>query len=86
MTTIKRAAQAGTMESSDILIQIAPAELNSGIKIILESPVKKQYGAHIQSIITRMLIDKNITDVNIYAIDRGALDYAIEARMGSCNR
>jgi len=28
------------MESSDILIQLMPAEPGSGIKIILESPVK----------------------------------------------
>lgn len=81
MNKIIHAAQAGTMESSDILIQLMPAEPGSGIKITLESPVKKQFGSRIQTLLTRMLVDAQIPDAIIHALDRGALDYAIEARM-----
>lgn len=81
MKRIKRPAQAGTIESGDILVQINPAEPGAGIEIELESPVKKQFGAHIRQLIASIVRQAGIEDARIHATDRGALDYAIEARV-----
>lgn len=81
MALIQRPAQAGTLESSDILIMIAPGEPGKGIVISLESPVQKQFGRRITSIVTRHLQQANIQDAEVHIQDRGALDYAIEARI-----
>lgn len=80
MSEIQHPAQAGTIESSDIMIQLSPAEKGSGIAITLESPVKKQFGRHIADLITKALSNAGITDAKVHALDRGALDYTIEAR------
>lgn len=81
MATVKQISQAGTLESSDILIQLSPAEPGTGIKLALESPVRKQFGTRILQIISAELQRAGINDVLVSANDRGALDYTIEARI-----
>lgn len=81
MATVNQISQAGTLESSDILIQLSPAEPGTGIKLTLESPVRKQFGKRILEIISAELQKAGITDVVVSANDRGALDYTIEARI-----
>ena len=77
---LKRVGTAGTVESSDILISLEPKE-NGGIQIDLTSSVKKQYGEEIRQVITDTLTELGITDVFVTAVDKGALDCAIRARV-----
>ena len=81
MSQIKKMAMAGTMESSDILITVAPAEAGSGIAIELTSPVLKQYGRQIKAVIEEVLAAQKVTDVVVNASDKGALDCTIKARL-----
>ena len=74
-------AQAGTVESSDILIMLAPAEAGTGIQVELTSPTMQQYGAHIKQLIIDTLATHGIEDAAVYANEKGALDYTIEARV-----
>lgn len=74
-------AQAGTLESSDIMITISPADSASGIVLELTSPVVKQYGRHIEELILNVVRDQGVSDVKIHANDRGALDCTIQARV-----
>lgn len=76
-----RTGQAGTLESSDILITISPAESASGIVLKLNSPVIKQYGCHIENVIKGVMHEQGIVHATIHANDRGALDCTIKARM-----
>ena len=50
--TIKNAS-AGTLESGDIFVQIAPTD-SEGINIELESSVAYQFGNQIKSVITEL--------------------------------
>ncbi|MDR0622629.1 MAG: citrate lyase acyl carrier protein [Deltaproteobacteria bacterium] len=79
MKSVKRVAQAGTLESSDIMIIVEPG--TNGLRVDLESIVEKQYGQAIRKTITDTLKTLGITDLNVKAIDKGALDYAIRARL-----
>lgn len=80
MGKIIRPAQAGTLESNDIMIMVAPAEQGKGIVVDLESIVLAQYGEDIRRGIINTVQNLGISDIFIKALDKGALDCTIEAR------
>jgi citrate lyase subunit gamma (acyl carrier protein) len=69
---------AGTLESSDIHIEVSPGQ---GIGIDLSSAVMRQFGESIKKTMLDVLQDMKVSDVRISAHDRGALDCVIRARM-----
>ena len=71
-------AVAGTLESGDILIQIAPGE---GLQVELQSSVAAQFGRQIKAVITETLQGLGIDNANVKATDKGALDCTIRARV-----
>lgn len=73
-------AQAGTLESNDIMLTVAPGAPGSGIIIDLQSIVLAQYGSQIKSVILETVAQKDINDIYLKAVDRGALDCTIRAR------
>lgn len=73
-------AVAGTLESGDIMVQIAPAE-SKGLHIDLDSSVAAQFGGQIRKVITETLEGLDIHDADIKATDKGALDCTIRARV-----
>lgn len=75
---IKQYALAGTLESSDVQIMIAPT--NNGISIDLISDVKKQFGKQIETTVRQVLKDYAIENADVQIIDKGALDLVIKAR------
>ena len=78
MKIVKNAA-AGTMESSDILITVEPSD--EGISIDLTSSVEKQFGRQIRSVIRQVLEQLDVENAAVTAVDKGALDCTIRARM-----
>lgn len=79
---IVKTGMAGTMESSDINITIEKNQ-ESGIKIYLTSSVEKQFGDQIRKVILETLEQMKVNDVVVRAVDRGALDCTIRARVQS---
>ena len=71
---------AGTLESGDIFIQIAPND-NAGLHIDLESTVAYQFGDQIKKVITETLLGLGIDQAEVKATDKGALDCTIRARV-----
>ncbi len=71
---------AGTMESSDIMVTVA-APTGTGIKIDLTSSVEKQFGKQIRKTITDCAGRLGIKNADITAVDKGALDCVIKARV-----
>lgn len=72
-------ASAGTLESGDIMIQIAPAN-NEGLEIHLQSSVAFQFGDQIKNVIRETLEELGVTNAQVQATDKGALDCTIRAR------
>jgi len=81
MSKLVKSAQAGTVESGDILVLLAPAGVGSGITVELVSPTMQQYGKQIKNLITETLSSRGINDVQVHANDKGALDCTIKARV-----
>ena len=75
---IQKEAMAGTLESSDLLVKVMP---NTGIEIVINSDVNKQFGDQIRAVVNQTLNDLNVTDGLIIIDDKGALDCAIKARV-----
>lgn len=77
---IKTAGVAGTMESSDIMITLEPTQV-PGIEIELNSTVEKRFGREIRRVIQETLNAMGIDKAKVKAVDKGALDCAIRARV-----
>jgi citrate lyase subunit gamma (acyl carrier protein) len=75
---ILRTSTAGTLESSDILISLSPAER---LSIEIESPAGSIFGDAIRDCINAKLAEMGVTGAKIFARDRGALDCVISARV-----
>ena len=71
-------AMAGTLESGDIVIQIAPGD---GLTIDLQSSVSAQFGRQIKAVITETLEGLGIENAYVKATDKEALDCTIRARV-----
>ncbi|WP_297633047.1 citrate lyase acyl carrier protein [uncultured Clostridium sp.] len=76
---IVKAASAGTVESSDILITVKPND--TGVELELNSTVEKQFGDQIRKVILETLEELSVSNVIIQATDKGALDCVIKARV-----
>lgn len=80
MYALKKAALAGTLESSDAQVIVAPNP-KGGLEIAVESPVKAQFGRSIKAGIEEVLSDMGVKDAVVTVTDKGALDAVIRARL-----
>ncbi|WP_148249855.1 citrate lyase acyl carrier protein [Raoultella terrigena] len=76
---IVQAAMAGTLESSDLMVKVSPIE--SGLDVVIQSEVYKQFGDRITEVVNETLAALNIQQGLIVVDDKGALDCVIRARM-----
>lgn len=76
---IIKCASAGTLESSDVYVEIEPAE--AGISFSLESVVKNQFGEKIEKAVMDVLNEYDVKNAEIRVTDRGALECVIRARV-----
>jgi citrate lyase subunit gamma (acyl carrier protein) len=74
-------AQAGTFESSDIMILVEPLAQENNNIIELSSSVSKQFKNQIIKDINTILDKYSITSARIIAKDKGALSPTIQARV-----
>jgi len=75
---IARKAQAGTMQSSDLMVALEPADQ---LTVEIESTVKLQFDHLIRALVEEVLARHGVTAGRVRLTDRGALDYAIQARL-----
>ena len=81
MAMLKKTGQCGTLESSDILVTVEPLEKGKGREILLNSPVKTQFGKEIENVVISVLDRYDIDDIKVILEDSGALNPTIEARV-----
>lgn len=74
-----KAASAGTVESSDIMVTVEPND-QDGIQIDLQSSVEKQFGQQIEKVLIETIQRLGLDNVNVIAVDQGALDCTVQAR------
>jgi len=80
---IRCKAVAGTMQSSDLMVVVEPSDM---LNVEIESTVRKQFEHLIRARIQTTLDQLGVSTGNIRVSDRGALDYAIAARIETAIR
>lgn len=73
-------AFAGTLESSDLQVRIAPNP-EGVIDIALDSSVQKQFGGAIERLVRQVLSSMGVESAQLEIEDKGALDCVIKARV-----
>lgn len=79
MSDIIKRANAGTLESSDVYVELEPNE--EGVVIDIESVVLKQYGEDIRRVVSEVIEAQGVKNARVSIVDRGALDCVIRARV-----
>ena len=76
---IVKAAAAGTMESSDVYVEVEPG--TQGLQLHLESVVAQQFGQSILETVREVFIENGVENANVRVVDRGALECVLRARV-----
>ena len=76
---VKKAAMAGTLESSDAQVTVEPG--TDGIELSIESSVINQYGKQIKKVVLETLDRLDVTSGKVTVVDKGALDCTLKARV-----
>ncbi|UUE43357.1 citrate lyase acyl carrier protein [Pectobacterium aroidearum] len=78
---IVKESLAGTFESSDLLVKVAPAD--GKLTVVINSEVMKQFGHQIKQVVNETLKALGVQEGTIIVDDKGALDCVIRARVQS---
>ena len=73
---------AGTMESNDIMITVEPSDAG-GVQVDLTSSVYQQFGKQIIAVIKETTAEYGVKNAVITAVDKGALDCTVRARVAT---
>ena len=76
---VKKAAMAGTLESSDAQVTVEPG--NGSVELSIESSVIHQFGKQIKAMVLETLNRLEVTDAKVTVVDKGALDCTLKARV-----
>ena len=76
---IKKAAMAGTLESSDAQVTVEPG--TDGIQLTIESSLIHQFGRQIKAAVLETLERLEVKDAKVTVVDKGALDCTLKARV-----
>ena len=79
MSEIVRRAAAGTLESSDVYVELEPSD--AGSEIELDSVVLRQFADEIRRVVGEVLSEQGVSRAKVRVVDRGALDCVIRARV-----
>lgn len=81
---IEREAVAGTLESSDVMVRVAPMpdhDAAPAVTILVTSSVMAQFGNAIRAVVTDTVERLGLTDGQVIVEDKGALDCTLRARV-----
>ncbi len=77
---MEQKATAGRDAKEDLIVEMTPAD-SGGQTISLDSTVGALYGDHMRALAEKTAAALGLDDVTISILDRGALDWVIQARM-----
>ncbi len=83
-TFIQRFAQAGSFESGDVLVHVAPSPEN--LTIHIKSKVGPRFSASMQASVRAVAAELGVTAAAVEVVDSGALDFVLRARVTTAMR
>ncbi len=79
-------AQAGTLESCDALVTVIRSSADSGVAVAVESSVAGRFTDEIRRQVLAVADTLSVTDIAVRVIDRGALNFVLQARVETALR
>ena len=76
---IVKTASAGTLESSDVYVEVAPN--SEGVALEIDSVVYAQFGEAIRQTVLDVLQECGVKEASVRVADRGALECVLRARV-----
>ncbi len=76
---IVKCAFAGTLESSDVYVEVKPFE--NGLDVEIDSVVMAQFGDKIKEVVCDVFKEQGIENASVRIKDKGALECVIRARV-----
>ncbi|MDR1376719.1 MAG: citrate lyase acyl carrier protein [Synergistaceae bacterium] len=95
---VTKKSLAGTLESSDVLVEVSPAKsisdstisdsisVEKDNRVEIESVVLAQFGEALERTVSDVLRQLGVTDAHVVLHDRGALDCVVRARVETALR
>lgn len=83
-TVIQRYAQAGSFESGDVLVHVAPSR--EKLTVHIKSKVGPRFSSSMQASVRAVAAELGVTAASIEVVDSGALDFVLRARVTSAMR
>ncbi|MBS3938472.1 MAG: citrate lyase acyl carrier protein [Peptococcaceae bacterium] len=83
-TLIKRCAQAGSFESGDVLVHVAPSP--EKLAIYIKSKVGPRFSSSMQESVRAVAAELGVTAASLEVVDSGALDFVLRARVATALR
>ncbi|MGI6662376.1 MAG: citrate lyase acyl carrier protein [Bacillota bacterium] len=80
-----RPAQAGSLESGDVMVRVTPSDSGT-LSIRIESKVSPRFSGAIQQTVREVAADMGVSAAHCEVIDRGALDFVLRARVTTALR
>lgn len=77
---LDRSAQAGSLESGDALVRVAPSP-EEEISVSVESKVSPRFAKAIERAVRETAAEFEIRSASFEVVDRGALDFVLRARV-----
>ncbi|KAF0193723.1 MAG: citrate lyase subunit gamma [Bacillota bacterium] len=84
-TLIKRCAQAGSLESGDALVQVAPSD-GEKLALHIKSKVGPRFSKSMHESVHAVAEELGVTAAAVEIVDRGALDFVLRARVTTALR
>lgn len=82
---IKCYAQAGSLESGDALVRVAPSSADE-LSVNINSKVGPRFFASMQESVRAVASELGVVAAAIEVVDRGALDFVLRARVTTALR
>ena len=76
---IVKGASAGTLESSDVYVEVSPC--TQGLQVEIDSVVYAQFGQEIRRTVEEVLEELQVMEGCVRVVDRGALECVLRARV-----
>ncbi len=77
---LDRSAQAGSLESGDVLVRVAPSPLGE-LSVSVESKVSPRFSQAIERAVRETAAELGVQAACFEVVDRGALDFVLRARV-----
>lgn len=87
MMRVTTKAEAGVPDKKgDVWVAVEPCEQGAGTVINIKSSMIREFGKDMEATVRELLTQYQVTDAIVTVVDKGAMDFALRARLETALR